>query len=201
MSLPSFILASGSSTRRTLLENAGLDFRVDPADIDERSAEKPLADAGTAPDDIAAALAMVKAEQVSHRHPGRLVVGADQTLELDGERLDKPADMEAARRQLLAMRGRTHRLHAGLAVARDGDILWSHVETAALTMRDLEPAEIGRYLAEVGDRALASVGAYQIEGPGIRLFEKIDGDFFAILGFPMLPFLDFLRSQEDGEGA
>jgi septum formation protein len=201
MTMPAFILASASSARRALLENAGLEFRVDPADIDERSAEKPLADAGTAPDDIAAALAMVKAEQVSRRHPGRLVVGADQTLELDGERLNKPADMEAARRQLLAMRGRAHSLHAGLAVARDGDILWSHVETASLTMREMEPAEIGQYLAEVGDQALTSVGAYQIEGRGIRLFRKIEGDFFAILGFPILPFLDFLRSLEDGQGA
>lgn len=200
MTLPGFILASASPARRKLLENAGLDFSVDPASIDERAAEKPLAEAGTAPDDIAVALAMVKAEQVSHRHPGRPVVGADQTLDLDGTRLNKPEDMEAARRQLLAMRGRTHRLHAGLAVARDGDILWTHVETASLTMRDLDPAEIGRYLAEVGDTALASVGAYQIEGRGVRLFKRIEGDFFAILGFPLLPFLAFLRTLADGEG-
>ena len=200
MILPPFILASASPTRRTLLDNAGLVFEVDPADIDERAAEKPLLDAGTAPDDLAIALAMIKADDVSRRHAGMMVVGADQTLELDGERFNKPQDMEAARRQLLAMRGRTHRLHAALAVARDGESLWSHVETVSLTMRDLSPPEIGHYLADVGEAALSSVGAYQIEGRGIQLFDRIDGDFFAILGFPLLPFLTFLRASETATG-
>jgi septum formation protein len=200
MILPPFILASASATRRALLDNAGLVFEVDPADIDERAAEKPLLDAGTAPDDLAIALAMIKADNVSHRHPGMMVVGADQTLELEGERFNKPKDMEAARRQLLAMRGRTHRLHAALAVARDGESLWSHVETVSLTMRDLSPPEIGHYLADVGEAALSSVGAYQIESRGIQLFDRIDGDFFAILGFPLLPFLAFLRGAETGKG-
>jgi septum formation protein len=104
--------------------------------------------------------------------------------------------MEAARRQLLAMSGKTHRLHAALAVARDGESLWSHVETASLTMRDLSPADVGQYLAAAGDVALSSVGAYQIEGPGIQLFERIDGDYFAILGFPLLPFLAWLRQAD-----
>ena len=195
MNLPPFILASASPVRRILLDNAGLSFETDPADIDERAAEKPLTEAGAAPDDLAVALAMVKADHVSRRHPGMMVVGADQTLDLDGERFNKPPDMEAARRQLLAMRGRTHRLHAALAVARDGENLWSHVETVSLTMRDLSPPEIGQYLAAVGETALSSVGAYQIEGRGIQLFDRIEGDFFAILGFPLLPFLAFLRGE------
>lgn len=195
-----FILASASPARRMVLSNAGLQFETDPADIDERAAEQPLAEAGTSPEDLALALAMVKADIVSHRHPGTLTVGADQILDLDGKRLNKPADMEAARRQLLAMRGRTHRLHAAIAVARDGESLWNHVETVSLTMRDLTPAEIGQYLASVGDIALSSVGAYQIEGPGIQLFDRIDGDYFAILGFPLLPFLTWMRQNGEAGG-
>jgi septum formation protein len=200
MSMPDFILASASRTRRKLLENAGLSFQVDPADIDERAAEEPLVAAGTPPEDLAAALAMIKADEVSRRHAGMFVVGADQTLELDGERFNKPMDMEIARRQLLAMRGRTHRLHSALAVARDGEFLWSHAETVNLTMRDLTPAEIGHYLAAVGEIALESVGAYQIEGRGIQLFERIDGDFFAVLGFPILPFLAWGRQAGNASG-
>ena len=116
-------------------------------------------------------------------------------LDLDGERLTKPADMEAARRQLLKLSGRTHLLHSAVACARGGEIVWQHVETAALTMRKLTPAFIGRYLAAVGEEALTSVGGYQLEGRGIQLFEKVDGDFFAILGLPLLPLLAFLRSE------
>ncbi len=194
-----FILASASPTRRRVLENAGLIFQVDPAEIDERAAEKPLADAGAGADDLALALAMVKAAEVSERHPGQYVLGADQILDMDGERLNKPADMDAARRQLLAMSGRSHRLITAAAVARDGEQIWSHVDTVTMTMRDLTPAEVGRYLAAVGEPALSSVGAYQIEGRGIQLFEKIDGDFFTVLGLPILPFLAFLRSVDTPE--
>lgn len=192
--LLTFILASASPTRQRLLANAGIAFDVDPAEIDERAAEKPLADAGATADDLALALAMVKAAEVSARHPGTYVLGADQILEMDGKRLNKPADIDAARRQLLAMSGRSHRLITAAAVARDGEQVWSHVESVIMTMRQLTPAEVGRYLAVVGEKALSSVGAYQIEGRGIQLFEKIDGDFFAVLGLPLLPFLAFLRS-------
>lgn len=192
--LLTFILASASPTRQRLLANAGIAFDVDPAEIDERAAEKPLADAGATADDLALALAMVKAAEVSARHPGTYVLGADQILEMDGKRLNKPADIDAARRQLLAMSGRSHRLITAAAVARDGEQVWSHVESVIMTMRQLTPAEVGRYLAVVGEKALSSVGAYQIEGRGIQLFEKIDGDFFAVLGLPLLPFLTFLRS-------
>ena len=132
---------------------------------------------------------------MSERFPGALVVGADQTLDLNGERLTKPADMEAARRQLLALSGRTHRLHSAVACARDGEILWQHSETVQLTMRSFLPAAVGRYLALAGEKALSSVGTYQIEGPGIRLFKRIEGDYFAILGLPLLPLLDVLRAE------
>jgi septum formation protein len=189
------ILASASDTRRRLLEEAGIPVQAVPADIDERAAEAPLLESGATPEDIATALALVKAASVSERFPGALVVGADQTLDLDGERLTKPADMEAARRQLLALSGRTHRLHSAVACARDGGIVWQHTETAQLTMRSFLPEAVGRYLAVAGEKALSSVGAYQIEGPGIRLFKRIEGDTFAILGLPLLPLLDVLRAE------
>jgi septum formation protein len=193
------VLASASEARRRLLSSAGLAFQVIPAEIDERAAEQPLLVAGASPEDIATALAMVKAVDVSERRADDLVIGADQTLDLDGERFTKPADMEAARRQLLRLSGRTHRLHSAIACARGGEIVWRHEETASLTMRVLEPAAIGRYLASARQEALASVGGYRIEGRGIQLFEAIDGDYFAILGLPLLPLLAFLRSKGFGE--
>lgn len=189
------ILASGSSARRLLLERAGLEFDVVEPDLDERAAERPLVDAGAVVEDIALALAMAKASMVSEAHPGDLVIGADQMLEIDGERLTKPADMEAARRQLLKLSGKVHTLHSAIACARNGEIVWQHCEPALMTMRRLTPEFIGRYLAAVGPPALSSVGAYQLEGRGVQLFEKIEGDFFAILGLPLLPLLAFLRSE------
>lgn len=189
------ILASGSQTRRKLLTNAGLSFEVVPTDLDERAAELPLAEAGAPPEEIAVALAMAKVASVSESHPLALVIGADQVLELDGKRLHKPRDMEAARRQLLSLSGRRHLLHSAVACARRGEVVWQDAETAALTMRRLEPASVGRYLARVGPEALDSVGAYQLEGQGIQLFDKIEGDFFAILGLPLLPLLQFLRDE------
>jgi len=189
------LLASASRTRRDLLKNAGGDFEVVPSTLDERAAEAPLLEAGAEPADLAIALAMAKASEVSDRRPGDLVIGADQVLELDGERLTKPADMEAARRQLLSLSGRTHQLHSAIAAARGGEIVWQHSETASLTMRKLEPAFVGRYLAAVGPDALTSVGAYQVEGRGIQLFERIDGDHSTILGLPLLPLLAFLRGE------
>jgi septum formation protein len=189
------ILASGSRTRQSLLANAGLDFEVVPADIDERAAEAPLREAGAAPEDLALALAMTKAVSVSERRPGDLVIGADQVLDLDGERLTKPENMEAARRQLLSLSGRTHQLHAAIACARGGEVIWEHLETASLTVRKLEPGFVGRHLARAGPAVLGSVGAYQLEGPGIQLFERIEGEYFTILGLPLLPLLAFLRSE------
>ena len=189
------ILASASAARQAILKNAGLAVESLPADIDERAAEAPLLQSGAGAADIAQALAMIKASHVSQQRPADLVIGADQTLEFAGERLTKPADMAVARRQLLKLAGKPHRLHSAVACCRGGAVIWQHMETVTLTMRPLTPQEIGRYLAKAGETALASVGAYQIEGPGIQLFERIEGDYFAILGLPLLPLLTFLRAQ------
>jgi septum formation protein len=189
------ILASASPARRALLANAALEFEVVPAKLDERAAEAPLLAAGAPPADIAVVLAAAKAVAVAESRPAALVIGADQVLEIDGERMTKPADMEAARRQLLKLSGKVHQLHSAVACARGGAVVWQHAETAHLTMRRLDPGAIGRYLAIAGPAALASVGAYQIEGVGARLFEAIDGDYFAILGLPLLPLLARLRRE------
>jgi len=187
------ILASGSPYRKALLENAGIEIETVPAHVDERAVEATLQGSGLTPEDVALVLAEAKADEVSARKRGALVLGCDQTLSLGDEVLHKPADMEAARRQLLRMSGKQHNLNSALVLMRDGKALWRHVSVATLTMRELSPIFIGRYLAAVGDKALTSVGAYQIEGRGIQLFEKIDGDYFTIVGLPLLPLLAELR--------
>ena len=187
------ILASGSPFRKALLADAGLDVEAVPARIDERAVEEPLHESGVSPEDVAAILAEAKAVEVSERRPGALVLGCDQTLSLGDRLFHKPADMEGARRHLLALSGRTHQLNSAAVLVRHGEVLWRHVDVASLTMRKLDPAFIGRYLARVGDRALSSVGAYQIEKEGIQLFEKIEGDHFTIVGLPLLPLLAELR--------
>ena len=189
------VLASASSARRALLEAAGVAFVVKPAGIDERAVEVPLIAGGASPADLASALADEKALAVSREDGGALVIGADQTLDVDGTRWTKPANLAEAREQLARLSGREHRLHSAVAIARGGTLLWRHREEARLTLRPLTAAEIDAYLGEVGEAALASVGAYQIEGPAIRLFEKIDGDYFAILGLPLLPLLRYLRGE------
>lgn len=195
-----FILASTSPFRAELLSKAGLIFTTDAAHIDERAVEAPLLESGLDAADVAAVLAEAKALDVAARHPGALVLGADQTMALDGELLHKPANMEEARFRLLAMSGKVHTLHSALAIVRDGETLWRHTSTAHMHVRTLSPAFIGRYLADVGETALRSVGAYQIEGPGVRLFERIEGDHFAIIGMPMLPLLAELRRMDMIDG-
>ncbi|PLX38192.1 MAG: Maf-like protein [Hyphomicrobiales bacterium] len=192
---PCIILASQSPARTALMTNAGLEFAAIPADIDERAVEAPLLEAGFAPEDIAAVLAEAKALEISKANPGAFVIGADQILAMDGKRWTKPDDMEAARRQLLDLSGRTHTLHAAVAGVVDGETVWRHASAAHMTMRSLTPEFIGHYLAAVGPHALDSVGAYQLEGRGVQLFDKIDGDFFTILGLPMLPLLAELRAR------
>jgi len=185
------ILASGSPFRRAMLAHAGLDIEAVPADVDERALEAPLK--GVSPEDVASILAEAKATEVSERKPGALVLGCDQTLSLGDEVFHKPTDMESARRHLLALSGKTHQLNSAAVLCRNGEVLWRHVGVASLTMRKLDPAFIGRHLARVGATALSSVGAYQIEGEGIQLFEKIEGDYFTIVGLPLLPVLAKLR--------
>lgn len=187
------ILASGSPFRKKLLEHAGIGVEAIPADLDERALEAPLADSGASPEDVALVLAEAKATAVSEEHPGRLVLGCDQTLSLGDEVFHKPSDMEGARRHLLKLSGQTHHLNSAVVLVRDGETLWRHVGIASLTMRKLDPAFIGRHLARVGDKALSSVGAYQIEGEGIQLFDKVEGDYFTIVGLPILPVLEKLR--------
>ncbi|RWB24528.1 Maf-like protein [Mesorhizobium sp.] len=187
------ILASGSPFRKALLVNAGVAVEAVPAEVDERALEAPLKDSGISPEDVALVLAEAKATEVSERKPGALVLGCDQTLSLGDELFHKPADMEGARRHLLALSGKTHQLNSAVVLARDGAVLWRHVGIASLTMRKLDPAFIGRHLARVGAKALSSVGAYQIEGEGIQLFERIEGDYFTIVGLPLLPALAKLR--------
>ncbi|WP_412050500.1 Maf-like protein [Hoeflea sp. Naph1] len=188
---PDLILASASPFRKMLLQNAGLKFVSQPAQIDERAVEETVQ--GLDAEDLATILAEAKAQDVSSRHPGAVVIGSDQTLSLDGEIFHKPENMDQARRRLLKLSGRTHLLNSAVVLARDGETLWRHVSVARMTMRQLDPGFVGRHLANVGDRALSSVGAYQFEGEGIQLFERIEGDYFAIVGLPLLPLLAHLR--------
>lgn len=179
-----------------MLAEAGLELRKEASNVDEKSVRMVLEQTGDAtPSDVAEVLARAKAEAVSERFPGALVIGADQVLALDGKLFDKPQNMEAARRTLLELRGKTHMLYACVAAARGGETVWVHGDTASLTMRDFTPEFAGRYLAEVGEKVLQSVGAYQLESLGVHLFETVEGDFFTILGMPLLPLLEFLRGR------
>jgi septum formation protein len=187
------VLASASAARFSLLVGAGIPVERRAAAIDERSVERAhlSPDAGAA--EAAKVLATEKALAVSREHPGRLVLGADQTLSCDGHRFSKPVDRAAAREQLRALSGRTHVLSSALALVRDGTPLWRHVEPAHLTMRKLGEDVLERYLGAAGDKVLSSVGAYQLEGLGIHLMEKVEGDQPTILGLPLLPFLAAAR--------
>ncbi|MCQ8782318.1 Maf-like protein [Mangrovibrevibacter kandeliae] len=187
------VLASGSPHRRLLLENAGLKPVIDRSTLDERALEAPLVDSGADPEDVATILAEAKATDVSARHPGAIVIGADQTLSLGDEIFHKPADMEAARLTLLRLSGQTHRLNSAVVLVEDGVVLWRHVGVASITFRALDPGFVGRYLAQAGAAVLTSVGAYQVEGPGIQLMERIEGDYFTVIGLPLLPLLKELR--------
>jgi septum formation protein len=185
------VLASRSASRRAMLEAAGVPFEVSLPDIDERSVEAaagPLDPAGAA-----LLLACEKARAVARHRPGRLVIGADQTLALGKRRFDKPPDLEAARAQLKALSGNTHQLHSAVAVIRDGKVLLDTVDTASLTMRNLSAPFLDAYFDAAGAAVLDSVGAYQLEKLGIHLFERIEGDHFTILGLPLFALLAFLR--------
>jgi len=188
------VLASRSAIRRTVLEAAGIPVEVFPADLDERAIEARAS--ASDPGEVAALLAWSKAEAAAASRPGRIVLGADQTLALGGRRFSKPADRATARDQLLALRGKTHALHSAVAVVRDGEVLYQGGEVARLTMRPFSETFLDCYLEAAGPAVTASVGAYQLEGIGIHLFERIEGDHFTILGMPLLPLLKFFRQQE-----
>lgn len=189
------LLASRSLARLAVLRGAGLPVEARAVDLDERAIEQEARTAGAAPDDVARVLAREKALAASALAPDRLVLGADQTLAIAGEVLHKPADLKEARAQLQRLSGRTHVLHSAVAVVRGEDVLFETVESARLTMRDLSADCLDSYLAEAGAMALTSVGAYQIEGPGVHLFDAIDGNHFTILGLPLLPVLAYFRSE------
>lgn len=189
------ILASKSPFRAMLLRNSGVKFTTQSANIDERAVEAPLYNSGATPEDVALVLAEAKAIDVSESNPSALVIGSDQTLSLGDEVLHKPENMEAARRQLLKLSGQAHHLNSAIVLVRDGETVWRHVSVARMTLRDLDPGFIGRHLSRVGDVALQSVGAYQFEGEGVQLFEKVEGDYFTIVGLPLLPLLAELRRE------
>lgn len=192
------VLASQSAARKALLQGASLRFESSPARIDERAIEGALM--GKAPEAVADGLARAKALAVSAERPHDLIIGADQILSLDGTILHKTADMRQARAQLVALRGRTHALHSGVALARNSAILWSAVEVARLTMREFSGAELDAVLRAEGEAVLGSVGAYRLEGAAIHLFESIEGDYFTILGLPLLPLLAALRRLAPDQG-
>ena len=189
------ILASASRARQSLLTAAAVPFEAEPARVDESEVKRSLQAERASAAEAAETLAELKAQAVSRRHPEALVLGADQMLDCDGVWFDKPADRDRARHQLLDLCGRSHQLVSGQVLVAGGQRVWHHVETATLTMRPFDAAFVDHYLDQVGEAALASVGAYQLEGMGIQLFSKIDGDFFTILGLPLLPLLAVLREH------
>lgn len=187
------ILASQSAARKMLLANAGLEFKAITADIDERGIQ--AASRLSAPREIGLLLACEKAKAVSVHHPGSYVIGADQTLALGDRLFNKPAGRAQAMTQLRELAGKSHELNSAVAVARDGQIIFKDVAVARMTMRQMSEPELSAYLDVAGDAVTSSVGAYQLEGVGIHLFERIEGDHFTVLGLPLLPLLAFLRRE------
>jgi septum formation protein len=192
---PEVVLASASVSRRRLLEAAGLSFRVVPSEVDEGALKRRLAAQAADPEVVADALARTKAESVSARMPQALVIGADQVLALEDELFDKPRDLAAARAQLIELRGKTHRLLTAVSLALGGNAIWHSMQPATLTMRPFSDEFLEQYLAIAGANVAHSVGAYELEGLGIQLFERVEGDYFAILGLPLLPLLAELRAR------
>jgi septum formation protein len=191
--MSAIVLASGSATRQRLLRAAGVTFAVDVAPIDEAAVIESLTAEKAPARDVADLLAEMKAVKVSVRHPQALVIGADQVLSVGQTLFQKPGTKAGAREQLLRLRGRTHVLSSAVSVAREGSVIWRTVAEARLTMRDFSDAFLDAYLADAGEEILGSVGAYHMEGLGIQLFSRIEGDTFTILGMPLVELLDFLR--------
>ncbi|RUP00269.1 Maf family nucleotide pyrophosphatase [Hyphomicrobium sp.] len=192
------VLASGSEARRSLLQAAGLAFEVIPAEIDEVAIRTAILEQteGAEGSDVASVLAAEKARVVSVQHPDALVIGADQVLLLGGKIFSKPESIAEAREHLVMMRGRTHDLISAVALARNGNVHWQTTATAGMSVRDFSEEFLAAYLERMGDRVLGSVGCYEFEGSGVQLFERIEGDYFTILGIPLLPLLERLRDEE-----
>lgn len=190
---PTLVLASASPFRKMLLDNAGVAFTSRAADIDERAIDTKLEQEGASPEDVAMELASEKARNVAVHFPGAIVIGSDQTMSLGSRVYHKPGSRAEAKDHLLSLSGHTHQLNSAIVLVRDGIEVWRHLSSARLTMRNLNADFIDRHLERVGEKALSSVGAYQLEGEGIQLFEAIEGDYFTILGLPMLPLLTKLR--------
>lgn len=195
MSTRPLILASRSAARRMVLEGAGVPFEAEDAGVDETAEKDRLLAEGATPLSVAVALAGEKAMAVSRRRPGRLVLGSDQTLDLEGRLIDKAPDMASARARLIELRGRTHALRNGTALALDGALVWSGHASATLHVRDFSDAFLDSYLVAEGEALLGSVGCYRLEGLGAQLFSGIEGDYFTILGLPLWPLLDELRAR------
>jgi septum formation protein len=189
------ILASGSQTRLALLTQAGLTVEAIAPSVDEQEMRAAFQAEQASAEACAEALAELKAMRISQRHPGALVIGADQMLDLNGVWFDKPADLDHARAHLQALRGKTHRLVTAAVVALNGSRIWHTIDSARLTMRPFSDAFLDDYLGRMGPSVLSSVGAYHLEGQGAQLFAKVEGDFFTILGLPLLPLLGFLRDN------
>lgn len=189
------VLASASPVRRTLLSAAGLAVDIIPAHIDEDEIKRALKGEGIDAGEGATRLAEMKAQRISAAQPGRLIIGADQILVCAGTWFDKPADLNEARTHLRALRGRPHELATSAVIVRDGRRIWHHAERPKLTMRPFTDSFIDDYLDRAGSDILSSVGAYHLEGIGVQLFSRIDGDYFSILGLPLLPLLAFLREH------
>jgi septum formation protein len=193
---PPFVLASTSPTRRRMLQAAGVPVHAaDRPGVDEDEVKAAFRADGAGPDDVAEALAEMKAQRVAGRHGGCLVMGADQMLEVDGAWLDKPTTRDAAAQTLRTLSGKTHRLVACAVVVKDGGRIWHHIDSAKLTVRPLSEDFIQAYLDSVGDAAFESVGAYQLEGLGAQLFARVEGDYFTVLGLPLLALMDLLRNH------
>jgi septum formation protein len=192
MSAEPIILASKSAARAAVLTGAGVPFETAVAGVDEDAIKTSLLAQGSTARDVADALAEMKAIRISQKRPG-FVIGSDQTLEFEGALYDKVETLKAASERLKTMRGKPHKLHSAVVVARDGAPIWREVVSATLTMRDFSDDFLEAYLATEGEQALGSVGCYRLEGPGAQLFSKIEGDYFAILGLPLMGLLDLLR--------